>query len=143
MMYSNDRNQLRQVYFDTWKKHKNKQPLEPIELQVLEVILAHPEYHHLLENIEHNLDKNYFVESGETNPFMHMGLHLGIKDQVATNRPKGITRLYKQLLIKYQDEQTVEHLMMDYLVEGIWQAQRDNTLPDENSYLKKLKRLLK
>lgn len=67
-------------------------------------------------------------------------MHLGIREQVATNRPKGIRQIHQSLRTKLNSELEAEHLMMDALAETLWQAQRDNKAPDENLYLKRLKR---
>jgi hypothetical protein len=69
-----------------------------------------------------------------------MGLHLGIREQVATHRPAGINELYRQLVIKYGTLEA-EHRMMDCLAESIWLAQRQQTTPDEAAYLECLKKL--
>lgn len=105
------------------------------------MILAHPEYHVILENPKYK-EQNYFPEMGQANPFLHMGLHLAIRDQVSTDRPVGISKIFRQLLKKYNDELAVEHLMMEHLAECLWQAQRDNCMPDENNYLQGLTHLL-
>lgn len=84
----------------------------------------------------------YFPEMGQSNPYLHMGLHLAIRDQVSTDRPAGIIKVYQQLLQRYGDEQTVEHLMMEHLVECLWQAQRNHCMPDEQKYLEDLAKLV-
>ena len=37
----------------------------------------------------------------------------------------------------------IEHQMIELMMETMWQAQRDNCLPDDKAYLKKLKKLIK
>lgn len=106
------------------------------------VIIDHPEYQALLENPSKQLDQAYFPELGQTNPFLHMGLHLAIRDQISTDRPEGITQVYNNLLQKYYDTLVVEHLMMDSLAECLWKAQRDRSPPDEKQYLATLNQLL-
>lgn len=139
MLFGQNRDQLRQVYFETWKKYQNQLPLEPLEKMITEVVLQHPEYHDMLENLEGSLHKEYLPEMGESNPFLHMGMHIGIQEQLSTDRPSGIRLLYQQLLNRHKDAHRVEHLMMDCLAEMIWQAQRNQTSPDENSYLECLR----
>ncbi|ASQ47407.1 hypothetical protein clem_14405 [Legionella clemsonensis] len=140
MFYGDSVQNTRQLFFTSWQKYLTKQPLLPLEQQIVDVIIAHPEYHALLES--NNKEQAYFPEMGQTNPFLHMGLHLAIREQVSTNRPEGITKIYQQLLKKYADALAVEHSMMDYLAECLWRAQRDNTLPNEADYLQALKQLL-
>ncbi|CEK09229.1 DUF1841 family protein [Legionella hackeliae] len=141
MFYGDDVQDTRQLFFSSWQKYREKHPLLPLEQQIVDVILVHPEYHGLLEATK-NKEQAYFPEMGQTNPFLHMGLHLAIRDQISTNRPEGISTIYQQLVKKFRDSLAVEHLMMEYLAECLWQAQRDNTYPDESNYLQALTQLL-
>ena len=70
-----------------------------------------------------------------------MGLHLGIREQVATNRPAGIKAVFDQLASKIGDAHETEHRMIDCLAETLWQAQRDQRPPDEMHYLESLRKL--
>jgi Domain of unknown function (DUF1841) len=141
MFYGDNREQIRKVYFNAWQKHKKSLPLEPLELQLITVIKEHPEYHELFDNFS-NIDADFTPEMGATNPFLHMGMHLAIRDQVATNRPKGIQTLYKKLVKKSGDYLDAEHQMMEILGQTMWQAMRSNSQPDEQSYLEACKRLV-
>lgn len=141
MFYGDNVQDTRQLFFDSWTKHKAKQPLLPLEAQIADVILMHPEYHTLLEQPEKLKDKTYFPEIGETNPFLHMGLHLAVREQLATNRPEGIRDLYQQFQNQQMAPHEIEHLMMEQLAECLWIAQRDHQLPDEKAYYERLKTL--
>jgi hypothetical protein len=140
-MFGNDRDSMRRYYVQAWTKFQQKQPMDALEQQVATVIKEHPEYQKLLAQTEKILQRDYLPENGETNPFLHMGLHLGIREQVATNRPTGISALYQQIVLKYGAYEA-EHRMMDCLAESIWLAQRYNTAPDETAYLTRLTQLL-
>ena len=93
MFYSNNVSEVRLMYFTSWEKYNQKKALLPLEQQIVQVILDHPEYHLLLNNTPQHADHTYFPELGETNPFLHMGLHLAVREQVATDRPIGITAI--------------------------------------------------
>ena len=138
-MFGNDRDSMRRYYLQCWQKFQQKQPLDALEQQVASVIAEHPEYHGLLEQHDSAVQRDYIPENGETNPFLHMGLHLGIREQIATNRPPGIRELYQQLVIQYGNNDA-EHRMMDCLAESIWLAQRNQTAPDEAAYLECLQK---
>lgn len=141
MLFGQDRNQMRQVFIDAWKKHTGKQVLEPLERIIANIVTMHPEYHKVLENEDSALEKEYLPDMGESNPFLHMGLHISIHEQVSINQPTGITDIYNALLAKHQDPHLVEHLIMDCLAEMIWEAQRNNAMPNEAKYLECLKSL--
>ena len=142
MFYGDQVQDTRAVFFTSWHKFKQNQPLLPLEQQIVAVIRSHPEYHAILD--AHGLDHTtpYFPELGQTNPFLHMGFHLAIQDQIATDRPLGICSIYQQLCQKKSDPTEVEHLLMDLLAECLWQAQRNHTMPDEQNYLAACRQLL-
>jgi len=134
-----DRNELRQMYADAWRKHCERQPMTPLEVQIADVVELHPEYHGDVSG--ENLDRDYTPDGGQTNPFLHMGLHLGIREQVATNRPAGISAIHKALSSKLGDIHAAEHAMIECLAETLWEAQSSNQPPDEAKYLERLQRL--
>ncbi len=138
MIFGQDRHELRKMYADAWQKHCDKTPLSPLEAQIAQVIEEHPEYHEALDG---NLEKDFTVEGGRTNPFLHMGLHLSVREQVATDRPPGIAATFRQLADKVGGSHTAEHRMIDCLAETLWESQRDSGPPDELNYLERLRQL--
>lgn len=140
-MFGNDRNKLRQYYIDVWDKAQNNQPLEPLEKIIADVINQHPEYQSILGDKDTAMGKEYLPESGESNPFMHMGMHIAIHEQLSANRPEGIRDIYQKIANRSGDIHDAEHKMIECLAEMMWQAQRSGTAPDENGYLRLLKKL--
>ena len=140
-MFGQNRQQLRQMYHDVWKKQQTNESLSALELMVGQVISEHPEYHDIFNN-EASLEQEYFVEDGQTNPFLHMGLHISLHEQISTDRPTGIRTVYQQLQTKFGNAHDTEHKMMECLTESLWIAQRNNQAPSESDYLIELKRLL-
>ena len=141
MFYGQSVSDTRKIFFESWGKYIAKKPLEPVEQQIVEVIKDHPEYHQMLEQ-KANDERAYFPELGETNPFLHMGLHIAIREQVSTNRPAGITAVYQQLVRQKTSNLEAEHAMMECLAESLWQAQRSNSMPSEAEYLACCQKLL-
>lgn len=140
-MISDERDKLRQFYCDTWQKHLvQKEALSPLEQQIAAIIKEHPEYHQLLENKEASINADYLPEMGDNNPFLHLGMHLGLREQVSTDRPVGIAELY-QGLVALKGVHDAEHEMIECLAEAIWQAQQNQTVPDEVAYLECLNKI--
>ena len=127
------------MYKTAWAKFRNNTPLSPLESQIVAVVEWHPEYHEALTS--EALDQEYTPEGGRSNPFLHMGLHLGVREQVATNRPAGIQAIHKALLERHGDAHAAEHQMIDCLAETLWEAQSQNSAPNEQKYLERLHRL--
>jgi hypothetical protein len=139
--HDQDRGGLRRMYVEAWRKYRARLPLEPLEDQLVTVIEEHPEYHAALEDLE-SLDRDYSPESGRTNPFLHMGLHLGIREQVATDRPRGIATIHRELARRLGNVHEAEHRMIEKLGEALWLSQRNGLPPDETAYRESLERLL-
>jgi hypothetical protein len=134
-MYSSNRNDVRQAFFDAWKKQQAGLPMTALETIIADVIRLHPEYHRLLEDGDKQVDKDWLPEGGETNPFLHMGMHIAIREQLSIDRPAGIKAAYAALLARTGEPHTAEHGMLECLGEALWKAQRENRLPDEQAYL--------
>ncbi len=144
MFFSKDRHKMRQFFFDIWQKQTSGNvPLEPMEQIIAGIIQQHPEYHPLLADPDAVIDKDFTPEMGQSNPFLHMSMHIAIQEQLATQRPKGIIEVYQTLLEKSNDPHAAEHKMMEPLGDMLMQAQRRNSAPDEKHYLKGLRKLLK
>jgi hypothetical protein len=141
MLFSNNRDELRRFYMDSWRKFQNREPLQPLEAMVAEVIAQHPEYQAMLESGDDMLDRDFMPEEGQTNPFLHMGMHLAIREQLSTDRPLGIVQVHTELLKRIGDPHETEHRMLECLGEAMWDAQRSGTPPDEARYLDCLKKI--
>ena len=139
--HDQSRDQLRRMYVEAWRKHRERLPLEPVEAQIADVVALHPEYHALLSDTERSLQQDYTPERGESNPFLHMGIHLAIREQVSTDRPAGI-RAAHQELAKRCGEHEAEHLIGECLGRALWEAQRAGREPDEQAYLESVRRQL-
>ncbi|MDT8363677.1 MAG: DUF1841 family protein [Nitrosomonas sp.] len=134
-MFNPTRAEVRQFFFDTWKKYQRKEILSDMETIALEVILLHPEYHPMLENMEYCLEQEYPPETGVTNPFLHMSMHVAIREQLAIDQPPGIRTKFRQLCTITEDEHEAVHYTMECLAEMLWESQRNQTAPDASIYL--------
>jgi hypothetical protein len=134
MFDSYSRDQLRQTYSDAWRKSCAGSPLTPLEALIADVIGLHPEYHAVIGNAAAALEFAPNPDSGE-NPFLHMGLHLAVREQVAIDRPPGVRNLVQRLQARCGDAHGAEHVMMEALAETLSEAQRNGRPPDEDRYL--------
>lgn len=139
-MFSPSREQARRLFFDTWRRYRDGQPLEPLERSALAVILLHPEYHGLLEQPERYLDRDYSPEEGTLNPFLHLSLHLAVAEQLAIDQPRGIRAEYERLQRTLGDEHEALHALLECLGQTLWESQRAGLPPDGRTYLECLRR---
>ncbi len=128
------RDETRQVFFTVWQKLQQGLILETMESIIADVIQLHPEYHDLLENDNAAQQSEFNANSGTGNPFLHMGMHIALREQASSNRPYGIQPIHARLCQKMNIHEA-EHLMMECLGRSLWEAQRQNCAPDEASYL--------
>ena len=136
-MFTSDRSKQRQYLKQAWEKYTSQEQLEPLELQLSKIIEQHPEYQNLIKN----LDSEYFPEQGNTNPYLHINLHLTLQDQITMDQPKGIRDIHSQLIVKIKDAHEVEHMMMEHIAEMIFNAQKNNAAFDLDGYIQALKSL--
>jgi hypothetical protein len=134
------REQLRAAYRDAWHRWQQRLPLQPFEAQLADVIRIHPEYHALLQS-EHSVSEDFPAEGARANPFLHMGLHLALREQISTNRPPGIAAIYRRLAAAVGSEHEAEHRMIEPLAATLWESQRRGQPADEAAYLEQLRHL--
>ncbi len=130
-MIEQNQQALRNYYTVSWKKHHEQLTLTDLERQIVEVINEHPEYHSFIEHPQDNDDKSFYL---------HLGLHLGLREQLNTDRPMGILTIFKTLSEKVGAHEA-EHKMMSVLEVALWEAQKNNVMPSENAYLEALKKI--
>lgn len=134
------RDEIRRVYTTVWRKMQAGELLEPMEALIADVIEEHPEYQALLDDEEGANNREFSPAQGQTNPFLHMGMHIALREQAGADRPRGIAASYRRL-VSVHGRHEAEHAMMECLGQALWQAQRDGEMPDESAYLDCLKKL--
>ena len=138
-MFNPSRDQVRQFFCESWRKHRERAILEGAEATAVDIILRHPEYHALLEGGEEALKKEWTPESGEMNPFLHLSLHLAIHEQVSIDQPPGIRAAFDGLRARL-GEHEAEHVILECLGETIWRAQRQGGEMDALAYVDAIRR---
>lgn len=139
-MFNPSREQVRQFFFDAWRKYRQGAPLEGLETIAVETALLHPEYHAVLDDPERFLECDYTPEEGRTNPFLHMSMHMAIAEQLSIDQPPGIRAEFDRLAAARGDRHEALHEVLECLGETVWRAQRDRTPPDAEAYLECLRR---
>jgi hypothetical protein len=136
------RDQLRQTYADAWRKQLAHAPLTPLEAMITDVIGAHPEYQAIVGDPAAAMAFEPGVQGGTENPFLHMGLHLAVRDQLSIDRPPGVCELHRVLQNQQGGWHRAEHVLMEALGETLWQAQCAGRPPDEEFYMGLVRRRL-
>jgi len=142
VFHQQSRAELRRFYIEAWRKFRSGEALEPLEAQIAGLVAQHPEYHALLEASDAVTEAEYLPEAGASNPFLHLGLHLAVREQLSTDRPGGVRAIHAALAARFGSTHEAEHRMLEVLGEILWEAQRGATAPDEERYLERLRSLL-
>ncbi len=134
-MFNPSKDDVRRFFCEAWAKHRQGCVLTPLEAIAVDWISRHPEYQNDLADADAALARDYRVEDGRTNPFLHLSMHLAIAEQVSVDQPPGIRAAYRTLIEKRGDEHAAAHAVMDCLGEIVWTAQRSGSPlpPDEMS----------
>jgi Domain of unknown function (DUF1841) len=134
MLFNPSRDEARNFLFETWRKRRAGELLTPLEDLAAQLIAKHPEYFAVLEYPERHREKDHLPEQGDTNPFLHLMMHLTIEEQISIDQPTGIRAQFARLTRKLESEHEAQHRMMECLGEMIWQAQRNRSQPDAAVY---------
>ncbi|MEO8157647.1 MAG: DUF1841 family protein [Betaproteobacteria bacterium] len=139
-MFNPSRADVRNFFYDTWRKYRSQVPLEGLERTAIEIILLHPEHHGLLDDAQRNRERDFPPEYGAVNPFLHLSLHLAIAEQLSIDQPRGISAAFCELAGRATSEHDALHVLLECLGETVWRAQRDHAAPDEAAYLECIRR---
>ena len=137
-MFNPSRDQVRRFFCEAWRKHRAREILDGAEAVAADLITHHPEYHALLETPEAAVEKEFTPESGQTNPFLHLSLHLAIAEQVSIDQPRGVKAAIERLAQRLNSLHEAHHVAMEALGEMVWEAQRSGRPFDGQGYIDRL-----
>ena len=141
-MFNPSRDQARQFLIDAWARRRNHLPATAMDTLAADLVQLHPEYHALLE-AEDALTREWTPEHGETNPFLHLSLHLAIEEQLSIDQPPGIRAAFTTLLSRCGERHEALHAVLECLGAMIWRSQSSGLPPDGDAYLDCVRRAAK
>lgn len=141
-LFNPSRDEVRQFFCNAWQKQLSKGVLTPLEVLACKWIEQHPEYHNLLSNPHEALIQEFTPDLGQTNPFLHLSMHLSISEQISIDQPPGIKFVADQLGRKFDSEHDAQHQIMECLGRALWESQRNGQALDANAYLESIRQLL-
>jgi hypothetical protein len=139
-MFTPSQHDVRRFFCETFRKIRANEILTPLEAMARDWIVQHPEYEDALDDIDTALAADYSVERGQSNPFLHMSMHLSIAEQISIDQPPGIRAAFMGLAQRLGSEHEAHHQMMECLGEMIWTSQRSGLPPDGGAYVECVKR---
>ncbi len=134
-MFSPSQADVRRFFCSVFAKAKAGQALEAIEKIASLWIDEHPHYHLQLSDEATALQSMLDPEDGNSNPFLHLSMHLSITEQCSIDQPRGIRQSVELLTHRLDDLHEAHHAVMGCLGEMIWESQRSGRPPDGNAYI--------
>lgn len=140
-MYQPSQLDVRRFFCATYRAGMAGLALDPMQALAWPWIQEHPEYHAELSDEERALRLDYAVEAGNTNPFLHLAMHLSITEQCGIDQPTGIRQAVQLLAAKRNSLHEAQHGAMEALGQMLWESQRSGRPPDGEAYLEAVRRL--
>ncbi len=134
-MFAPSQNDVRSFFCEAYRKQRDALPMTPLETVAADWIAEHPEYHGDLADAQAALAAVYDVDSGRTNPFLHLSMHLSISEQVSIDQPRGIKQAFELLAARLGSTHEAQHEVMECLGEMMWTSQRSGLPPDGQKYI--------
>ena len=100
----------------------------------------HPEYHADFNDADAALERTYGVEGGQTNPFLHVSMHLTVSEQCSIDQPRGIRQAVELLAARRGALHEAHHEAMACLGRMVWESQRSGRPPDGAAYVECVQR---
>lgn len=137
-MFNPSQDDVRRFFCNTFSKYRAQKILTPLEAIARDWLVLHPEYEAALQDLDQALAADY--SAGQSNPFLHLSMHLSISEQVSIDQPPGIRSAFQTLTQQRGSAHEAHHDIMECLGEMIWTAQRNGTPPDGAAYIDCIKR---
>lgn len=139
-MFNPSQADVRRFFCAVHAKSQDGLPMEAIETLAGQWIHEHPEYVAELADAEAAVQKNFAVEGGATNPFLHLSMHLSISEQCSIDQPRGIRQAVELLAARRNSLHDAHHEAMECLGTMMWESQRSGRPPDGAAYVECVQR---
>ena len=134
-MFNPYQEDVRRFFCAAHQKAQNNAPMEAIEVLAAQWIEEHPEYLADLADADAAVARVYDGQGGQSNPFLHLSMHLSISEQCSIDQPRGIRQAIELLTHKRNSLHEAHHAAMDCLGRMLWEAQSSGRTPDGDSYV--------
>jgi Domain of unknown function (DUF1841) len=135
MLFQPSQADVRRFFCSVYAKDLAKQPLEAIETIASLWIDEHPEYHAELADVDAALLAMADQDTGKTNAFMHLSMHLALSEQCSIDQPRGIRQAVELLTARLDSLHDAHHEAMECLGTMVWESQRAGLPPDGDAYI--------
>jgi len=139
-MFSPSQDDVRRFFCQVYAKLQSQSLVDPLETLAGQWVAQHPEYQAILHDVPNALAQRFTGEDGQSNPFLHLSMHVSISEQCSIDQPRGIRQAVELLAAKRQDLHAAHHEVMECLGTMLWESQRSGRSPDGNAYIDAVQR---
>jgi len=125
---------------DTWEMAMAGAELEGEDATMAEVLKQHPEYFDLWEQVD-TLPPGEEVLRDGVNPFVHVGIHQTVENQIANHNPPQTAETLEALMRAGYTRHEAVHAIGAIVSDEIFAILKDNRPFNETSYAKALRAL--
>ncbi len=134
-MFNPSQDDVRRFFCSAFAKAQSNSAQDAIETIANQWMSEHPEYHGDLQAADAAVARVYDGGDGQTNPFLHLSMHLSITEQSSIDQPRGIRQAVELLTARRGDLHLAHHEVMEELGTMLWEAQRSGKPPDGQAYI--------
>jgi hypothetical protein len=134
-MFNPSQDDVRRFFCSAYVKAQRNSAQDAIETIANQWMSEHPEYDSDLQDADAAVARVYDGGDGQTNPFLHLSMHLSITEQCSIDQPRGIRQAVELLTARRGDLHLAHHEVMEELGTMLWEAQRSGKPPDGQAYI--------
>jgi hypothetical protein len=139
-MYNPSQDDVRRFFCQVYAKQQAQTLIDALEVLAGEWVAEHPKYHAVLTDEASALTQQFTGENGQSNPFLHLSMHLSISEQCSIDQPRGIRQAVELLASKRNSLHDAHHEVMECLGTMLWESQRSGQAPDGQAYIDAVQR---
>jgi hypothetical protein len=139
-MFSPSQEDVRRFFCSVHAKARTGQVLDALETLASEWLKEHPEYEPELQDADAAVGRVYDGADGQSNPFLHLSMHLSISEQCSIDQPRGIRQAMELLAARRNSLHDAHHEAMECLGQMLWESQRAGRPPDGDAYVECVQR---
>ena len=139
-MFNPSQADVRRFFCAVHSKSAGGQPMDALETLAGQWLQDHPEYRTDLADSDAAVARNYAGDDGQTNPFLHLSMHLSISEQCSIDQPRGIRQAVELLTARRNSLHDAHHEAMECLGQMLWESQRAGRPPDGQAYVECVQR---
>ena len=139
-MFNPSQEEVRRFFCGVQAQARSGELMDALETLASEWLKEHPEYAGDLADADAAVARVYDGQDGQSNPFLHLSMHLSISEQCSIDQPRGIRQAVELLAARRNSLHDAHHEAMDCLGEMLWESQRAGRPPDGAAYVECVQR---